>query len=119
VNARNGIDRASMPATIHTGNARAGVVNRTRRVVREQALQMREERARTRSLWVPIGIFSVLLPIILFAVWFVIDGYDLTPNGIPDASDQLMVLVMWSVPLTILLVAIVWYRRQRERTEVR
>jgi hypothetical protein len=110
------IDAASGRALL---NARAGVVNRTHRVVREQALQMREKRSRTRSLWVPIGIFSVLLPIILFAVWFVIDGYDLTPNGVPDASDQMMLLLMWSVPLTIVLVGLVWYQRQRAQSEVR
>ena len=40
------------------GNARASVVNRTHRVIREQALDMREQKERKRSLWVPLTIFS-------------------------------------------------------------
>ena len=95
--------------------ARASVVNRTRRVVREQALEMRDKRERTRSLWIPIGIFSILLPIICYAVWFVMDGYDLTPNGVPDASDQLLLLMLWSLPVTALLLGLMWFKRGRGR----
>jgi hypothetical protein len=102
---------------LHTA-ARASVVNRTHRVVREQALEMREIRQRTRSLWVPIGIFSVLLPLICFAIWTLMDAYDITPSGVPDASNQLLILLMWSLPLTILLCGLVWFRRQRNRGEV-
>lgn len=98
--------------------ARASVVNRTHRVVREQALEMREIRQRTRSLWIPIGIFSALLPLICFAIWTLMDAYDITPSGVPDASNQLLILLMWSLPLTILLCGLVWFRRQRNRSEV-
>jgi hypothetical protein len=100
-------------------NARASIVNRTHRVVREQALEMREKRDRTRSLWVPIGIFSILLPIICYAVWCVMDGYDLTPNGIPDASDQLLLLMLWSLPITVVLLGMAWFKRGRRNGEVR
>ena len=41
--------------------ARAVVVNRTHRVVREQALEMQQNKQRSRSLWVPLGICSTLL----------------------------------------------------------
>jgi hypothetical protein len=97
-------------------NARASVVNRTHRVVREKALEMREKRERTRSLWVPIGIFSILLPLICYAVWFMMDGYDLTPNGVPDASDQLLLLMLWSLPVTVVLLCLAWFKRGRGRT---
>jgi hypothetical protein len=99
------------------GNARASVVNRTHRVVREQALEMREQQQRSRSLWVPLAIFSVLLPIICYAVWAMLDGYDLTPNGIPDASDQLIVMLLWLLPVTALALGSVWYRRSRNNQE--
>jgi hypothetical protein len=95
--------------------ARATVVNRTHRVVREQALTMREQQQRQRSLWLPVGICSVLLVVICYAVWFMLDGYDLTPSGIPDASDQMMLLVLWSLPVTAALIGLVWFKRGRAR----
>jgi len=102
----------------NNGNARASVVNRTHRVVREQALDMREQQKRSRSLWVPLTIFSVLLPIICYAVWAMLDGYDLTPDGIPDASDQLMVMMLWLLPVTALALVAAWYRRLRNNQEI-
>ena len=94
-------------------NARASVVNRTHRVVREQARAMRAEKELKRSLWVPLAIFSVLLPVICYAAWAMLDGYDLTPNGIPDASDQIVVMMMWFIPVTALVLGTVWLRRSR------
>jgi hypothetical protein len=89
------------------------VVNRTHRVIRDQALAMREQRSKSRSLWLPVAIFSSLMLIICYAVWSLLDGYDVTPNGVPDASDQLMLLAVWSLPVTLLLLGLVWYRRSR------
>ena len=98
------------------GGARAQVVNRTHRVVREQALTMREQQSRKRSLWAPIIICSSLLLVICYAVWGMMDGYDATPTGIPDASDQLMILMLWSLPVTAVLLGLVWFRRGRSRS---
>ncbi len=100
------------------GNARAEVVNRTHRIVREQALHMRQQQKRSRDLWVPLGISSVLLIVVCYAVWAVLDGYDLTPNGIPDASDQLPVLLIWFLPVTVLALGFIWLRRSRSGSEV-
>jgi hypothetical protein len=102
-------------ARLH-GGARAQVVNRTHRVVREQALSMRERQSRKRSLWVPVIISSSLLLIICYAVWGMMDGYDITPTGIPDASDQMMILLLWSLPVTAFLLGLVWIRRGSSRT---
>jgi hypothetical protein len=102
-------------ARLH-GSARAPVVNRTHRVVREQALTMREHQSRKRSLWAPVIISSSLLLIICYAVWGMMDGYDVTPTGIPDASDQMMILLLWSLPVTAFLLGFVWIRRSRNRT---
>jgi hypothetical protein len=93
--------------------ARAEVVNRTHRVVREMALGMREQRRQKRSLWIPLGIFSSLMLVLCYAAWAMFDNYDLTPNGIPDASDQMMILLMWSLPVTAFLLGLVWVRRSR------
>ncbi|HEX5284186.1 MAG TPA: hypothetical protein VFW30_08705 [Bryocella sp.] len=97
------------------GGARAQVVNRTHRVVREQALVMREQQTRQRSLWAPVLISSSMLLIICYAIWGMMDGYDLTPTGIPDASDQMMVLLMWSLPVTAFVLGLVWIKRGRNR----
>lgn len=101
-------------ARLH-GNARAQVVNRTHRVVREQALTMREQQSRKRSLWVPVIICSSMLLGICYAVWGMLDGYDITPTGIPDASDQMMILLLWSLPITAFVLVLVWLRRERTR----
>jgi hypothetical protein len=96
--------------------ARGVVVNRTHRVVREQALTLREQRQKSRSLWVPLGIFSILMLVICYAIWGLLDGYTLTPNGVPDASDQLMILLLWSLPVTAVILGAVWFKRGRGRS---
>jgi hypothetical protein len=97
------------------GGARAQVVNRTHRVVREQALVMRELKSQKRSLWAPVLICSSMLLVICYAVWGMMDGYDVTPTGIPDASDQMMILLLWSLPVTAFVLGLVWIRRGRNR----
>jgi protein-S-isoprenylcysteine O-methyltransferase Ste14 len=95
-------------------NARASVVNRVHRIVREQAMDMREQKERKRSLWVPLAIFSVLLPLICYAAWAMLEGYDDAASiGIPDASDQLVVMMMWFIPVTAIVLGSVWFRRSR------
>ncbi len=89
------------------------MVNRTHRVVREQAISLREQKSKSRSLWVPLTISSILMVMICYAIWGMLDGYDLTPNGIPDASDQLMILLLWSLPVTAAILGLVWFKRAR------
>ncbi len=95
------------------GFARAAVVNRTHRIVREQALRMQEERRRSRSLLLPLLISSALILVICYAVWGVMDGYDLTPSGVPDASDQVLFPLLWSLPITMVVLGMTWLRRRR------
>jgi hypothetical protein len=102
-----------------TSGARAVVVNRTHRVVRQEALVLREQRSKSRSLWLPLTIFSILMLAICYAIWFTLDDYDITPTGIPDASDQMLVLLLWSLPVTALLLGLVWLRRERSRRDNR
>jgi hypothetical protein len=108
--------RGEPRSTLRDTGAGARVVNRTRRVVRQQALNMQEQRKRSRSLWAPLGISSVLLVVICYAIWSVLDASELTPNGIPDASDQMMILLLWSLPVTAVVLGLVWVRRGRGRS---
>jgi hypothetical protein len=99
-------------------SARASMVNRTHRVVRERARSLAARRSRVRSLWIPLGVCSSLLVIICTAVWSALDGYDVTPNGVPDASNQFLVLCLWFLPVSMALLAVALFRRARKREVV-
>ena len=58
--------------------ARAGVVNRTHRVVRERAKVMQARRSHMRSLMVPLILCSVLLILTVVAVWSGLYQYQAT-----------------------------------------
>ena len=107
--------RTSSVPVSDAGAARSHVVNRTHRVIRDQALTMREQKKRWRSLWVPLMISSGLLAVIGYAVWAVMAGYDLTPTGVPDASDQVFLLLLWPLPVTVVVLGMLWIRRSRGR----
>lgn len=101
-----------------SAGARASVVNRTRRVVHDQALRLREERSRSRSLWVPLAICSTLLLVIFYAIWGSMMGYDLIPTGIPDASEQMLFLILlWSTPVAAGALGLIPFRRSRAAHE--
>jgi hypothetical protein len=95
--------------------ARASVVNRTHRVVRERAKAIAARRSRTRSLWIPLAVCSSLLIIICTAVWSALEAYDVTPGGVPDASNQFLVLCLWFLPVSMALLAVVLFQRARKR----
>jgi hypothetical protein len=97
--------------------ARASVVNRTHRVVRERAGTLAARRDRVRSLWIPIALSSALLLILCTAMWNGLDQYDVNPNGILDASNQLLVLLLWCLPVSLGLFAVVLFRRVRKRVD--
>jgi hypothetical protein len=98
-------------------SARASIVNRTHRVVRERAKTMQARRSRARSLWIPLAICSALLVILSTTVWTVLDQYDVTANGVPDASNQFLVLLLWFFPMSMALLALVLFRRARKRAD--
>lgn len=102
--------------TISAGGARAEVVNRTHRVVRERARAIAVRRQHGRTLWIPLAVCSVLLLIISAAVWNVFDQYEVSPTGIPDASAQMLVLFLWFFPVSAILLVMVWFRRARMAT---
>jgi hypothetical protein len=99
-------------------SARASVVNRTHRVVRERAKTLAARRSRIRSLWIPVAVCSSLLVIICTAVWSALDAYDVTPTGVPDASNQFLVLCLWFFPVSMALLAVVLFRRALKREVV-
>jgi hypothetical protein len=96
---------------------RTSVVNRTHRVVRERALSIASHRSRVRSLWIPLAVCSALLIILSCTVWSILDQYDVTPTGVPDASNQFLVLLLWFLPVSVALLALVLFRRARKHAD--
>ena len=99
------------------GPARSMAVNRTHRVVRERAQSIAARRSRIRSLWIPLAVCSALVLIACTTVWSLLDQYEVTPNGLPDASNQFLVLGLWFFPVSMALLALVLFRRARRRAE--
>ena len=100
--------------------ARAGVVNRTHRVVREHARVMQAKRSRDRSLMAPLLICSVLLILSVAAVWT--GMYQYQPSEAveavqPDANDQALVVLLWFVPVFVAVMTTLWVRRSRNHSE--
>jgi hypothetical protein len=98
-------------------SARAAVVNRTHRIVRERAKTIATRRSKMRSLWIPMAVCSALLVIISSAVWSILDQYDVNANGLPDASNQFLVLLVWFLPMSMALLALVLFRRARKHAD--
>jgi len=105
------------PANSATGAvAAAAMVNRTHRVVRERAKSMRARRSTMRSLWIPLTVSASMLAVLAVAVWTAFEEYEVSPAGLPDAS-QTLVLMGWSLPITGMVLAVVWFRRSNSRTD--
>lgn len=110
--------------------ARGSVVNRTHRVVRHRAALMQERRSYLRSLMLPLAICSALLVLTIFAVWSGLYQYqasdavgavqaDVVALASSDMMDHMMVLLLWFVPVSLTVLAIVWFRRMRNGADYR
>ena len=91
--------------------ARAKLVNRTHRIVQERAQSLKSQRSRGRSLWIPMAICAAFLLILCTAIWSLLDQYDLSPTGIPDASSQIFVFLLWFLPISAAILALAWAHR--------
>jgi hypothetical protein len=111
--------RSFVRATLTDAGARGPVVNRTHRVVRERAATMAAQRNRFRSLWIPLAVCSSLLVIICTAVWSALEAYDVTPDSVPEASNQFLILCLWFLPVSMALLAVVLFHRARKREAAR
>jgi len=104
--------------------ARACVVNRTHRVVRERAKTLHERRSKARSLMIPLIVCATLLLLTCFAVWSGLYQYqaaeaagavqsDVAALTLNDANNEYLVVLLWFVPVTLALLGAVWLRRTR------
>ncbi len=108
-------------SSLDSGNmaARAGVVNRTHRVVRQRAKVLKERLSHVRSLMVPLVICSALLILTVAAVWSGLFEsseaaeavQDVTSLAASDATDHFLVVLLWFVPVTLAVLGTVWFTR--------
>jgi hypothetical protein len=105
--------RAMLRDAFEDTGASAVRVNRTHRVVRERARTLAERRSMIRSLWLPVVIFSLVLVAICIAVWMVLDEYEIVAAGSQVGSYQVLVPLLWSIPVSAALLAVVWFRQPR------
>ncbi|ADV84300.1 hypothetical protein [Terriglobus saanensis] len=101
-----------------TQGANAAVVNRTRRAVRQRAEAMQAQRSRLKDLWLPLSLCSILLMMVCYAVWAVMEQK--TESSIPETSmlssepgGLSSILLLWLLPVSIAGIAMVWMRRNR------
>jgi len=107
--------------------ARACVVNRTHRVVRERATVMQQRRSHARSLMVPLIICSALLILFVVAVWGGLYQYeaveaaeavqaDVSALAATEVSNHVIVVLLWFVPVSLALLGAVLFRRSRHNS---
>lgn len=106
-------DLRERSSNLDLGTAHASLVNRTHRVVRERARSQSDRRRQFKSLLIPLAVFSALLIIISTGVWTALAQNDLSPSWIPDASDQMLVFILWFFPASAALLGLVWFKRAR------
>ena len=96
--------------------ASAAMVNRTHRVVRERAQKLQTQRSKVRSLWIPLGMSTALLATLACALWTAFEDYEGSTAGLPNTSGMVVMLV-WSVPISAMVLAVLWSRRANTGSE--
>lgn len=123
----NEVDVELLPASAMSADLRSGgvalnttasaaMVNRTHRVVRERAKTLQQQKSRVRSLWIPLTVSFGMLALLLIAVWNLLDESEFFADGLPDSSQQMLVLSMWCLPLSVIVLAVIWFRRANAKT---
>jgi hypothetical protein len=116
------VARAAL-GSVDTG-ARASVVNRTHRVVRQRAKIMQARRNHVRGLMVPLILCSILLILTAVAVWSGLYQTqaaeaaeavqaDVAALATSDANNHFLVMLLWFVPVSIVLLGTLLIRRAR------
>ena len=97
--------------------ASAALVNRTHRIVRERATTIQARKQTVRSLLIPSIVSAGLLFAVVCAAWVMLDEYDVAPMGLPDSSQQIFVLMLWCLPVSVAALAVVAFRRVGSRAD--
>ena len=99
------------------------LVNRTHRVVRQRAKAIRSRRSYVRSLLFPLLLCSATLIVCVLAVWTGVYKEGGATDAVEDISatigmdDEFVLMFLWFVPVTLAVLAAVWFRRMRNGSE--
>jgi hypothetical protein len=107
--------------------ARAAIVNRTHRVVRERAMEMQKQKKSRRELVLPLLICSAVLLLLCYAGSVVASGSAfcgvesqlehrasrLFSGQTMDTGSPAFILLFWFLPITVVTVVAVYLRRNR------
>ncbi len=108
---------AGMAGSDLNAAAKASMVNRTHRVVRQRAQTMRADRSRIRGLLLPLLVCSTVMILLFSAFWMVLEQYELLSSDTPAQSHHLFLLLLWFLPVSGALLAMVWFRRSRNHSD--
>lgn len=97
--------------------ARAAMVNRTHRIIRERATTLQARKKTVRGLLIPAIVSAGLLFAVVCAAWVMLDEYDAAPVGMPDSSQQIFVLMLWCLPISVAALAAVAFRRAGSKAD--
>ena len=111
-----------------SAGARAAIVNRTHRVVRERADQMNAQKKSRRELILPLLICSAVLLLVCYAAWVVVSGTAFGAVGSEiehkagklltgqtiDTGSPAILLLLWFLPITVATIAALYLRRLRQ-----
>ena len=100
-----------------SASARDGMVNRTHRVVRQRARELQANRRDLRGLLLPLLLCSLLMLALVFAVWMLLDQYDVVSSEMPPSIHHFFLLLLWFLPVSAGLVALVWFHRSRNQAD--
>jgi hypothetical protein len=110
-------ERNAMTATAGmNAAASAALVNRTHRVIRERANRLQDRRNKVRSLWIPLGVSTALLVTLACALWTAFEDFEGSSAGLPNTSGMIVIL-LWSVPISAMVLAVIWSRRASAGSE--
>ena len=114
---QNWHDSVIMNSGMLPATASASMVNRTHRIIRERAANIQAQKSRFRGLVFPLVISAGLLLAVVCAAWVMLDEYDIVPIGLPDASQQLLVFILWCLPISAAVLVIVAVRRVGQKAD--
>ena len=110
-------DTMTVGSTVLRATASAAMVNRTHRIIRERATTMQAQKSKVRGLLFPLIFSAGLLLTVVCAAWLMLDDADVASVGLPEPGQQLFVFTLWCLPISVVALAVVAFRRAGSKAD--